>query len=498
MPSTLSPAHAPRRLFSLVLLCLIMLGGVTAGATFAQSAPEPFNPTTSVTVTPPPDGVLRYSTVTIPANVTVTYGRNLANTPITIIATGDVTINGTINIAGQAPASSPSSGFPLGVGGLGGPGGFNGGSGANGNQSPRGFNGDGPGGGGGGRGGDITVTAGGGGGFGSLGGTQGGSVGGPIYGSTALLPLIGGSGGGGGGLVVSPPAGGGTPVFTPINAVGGPGGGGGGAILIAAPRIVFGPGGMINAQGSGGGVPSSSSVGRGGGGGSGGAVRLVADVISGAGSIFVNGGFGANSSVSNPGGNGGFGYIRVEATDYGAFRPSLNGAIVSFAAKGPVAPAQSAQLRIISVGGVAAPTTPAGSLNATPDVTVPATQANPLTIALAGSGLPLGLPVTITVNPLNGDRPAPVLSTPLTGTEASSTATAQVTLPPGVSLIFATLNVSLPPSPAPVAIDGDRIERLEVRAQFGGASETSYVGASGRRYDERAFAAAQSAATAKK
>jgi hypothetical protein len=485
MPSTLLPTHRLRRLFPLLFLGCLLLGGLTAETAFAQSAPEPFNPTTGVTITPPPDGVLRYSTVTIPANVIVTYARNAANTPITVIATGDVTINGTINIAGQAAPFSPSSGAPLGVGGVGGPGGFNGGSGANGNQSPRGFNGDGPGGGVGGVGGDIGVTAGGGGGFGSLGGTQGGSVGGPIYGSAALLPLIGGSGGG-------------TPVFTPVNAVGGSGGGGGGAILILAPRIVFGAGGVIDARGGMGGFSNPSAAGRGGGGGSGGAVRLVADVVTGTGSIFVTGGVGANVGSVNAGGNGGFGYIRVEATDYGAFRPNLNGAIASFAAKGSIAPAQPAQLRIVSIGGVAAPVAPVGSLTAAPDVTVPATQANPLTIALAGSGLPLGLPVTVTVNPLNGDRPAPVLSTPLTGTEASSTATAQVNLPPGVSLIFATLNVALPPGPAPVAVDGDRIERMEVRARFGGASEIAYVGVSGRRYDERAFAAAQAAAPAKK
>jgi hypothetical protein len=469
MPSTFSPTHRLRRLFPLLFLGCLLLGGLTAETASAQSAPEPFNPTTNVTITPPPDGVLRYSTVTIPANVIVTYARNAANTPITVIATGDVTINGAINIAGQAAPFSPSSGAPLGVGGVSGPGGFNGGNGANGNQSPRGFNGDGPGGGVGGRGGDIGVTAGGGGGFGSLGGTQGGSVGGPIYGSTALLPLIGGSGGGGGG-----------------------------AILILAPRIVFGAGGVIDARGGMGGRSVATAAGRGGGGGSGGAVRLVADVVSGGGNIVVSGGAGANQGSNIAGGDGGFGYIRVEATDYSAFRPNLSGAIASFAAKGPAAPAQPAQLRIVSVGGVAAPAAPVGSLTATPDVTVPATQANPLTIALAGSGLPLGLPVTVTVNPLTGDRPAPVLSTPLTGTEASSTATAQVNLPPGVSLIFATLNVALPPGPAPVAVDGDRIERMEVRARFGGASEIAYVGVSGRRYDERAFAAAQAAAPAKK
>src|SRR5437773_137133 len=91
-----------------------------------------FNPTTSVTRPLPTDGVFNFTTINIPPGVTVTFTRNAANTPVTILASGDVTIAGAINVDGS-PGAPGSSGTQLGGnGGAGGPGGFDGGSGANG------------------------------------------------------------------------------------------------------------------------------------------------------------------------------------------------------------------------------------------------------------------------------------------------------------------------------------------------------------------------------
>lgn len=198
------------------------------------------------TIDLPPDGVLNYTTVSIGASSSVVFKRNAANTPVTILASGDVTIAGSININGSAVDTNQQ-------GGKGGPGGFDGGRGgsfidasqwkANGEPT---FNAGSPGfGPGGGAGGGVVLP--GPSGMNSSGtvpflrhGT-GGAYGGrlvafpastvkcahpevPGYGNVNLIPLVGGSGGGGG-------AGG-------NRVAGGGGGGGGGAILIASSGVI--------------------------------------------------------------------------------------------------------------------------------------------------------------------------------------------------------------------------------------------------------------------
>lgn len=83
----------------------------------------------TVTVPLPPSGVLNFTTITIPAGVTVRILRNAANTPVTLLASGDVTVAGTLDLAGQ-PGSPGQSGasFVPNPGGAGGPGGFDGGA----------------------------------------------------------------------------------------------------------------------------------------------------------------------------------------------------------------------------------------------------------------------------------------------------------------------------------------------------------------------------------
>ena len=53
-------------------------------------------------VTLPTNGILNYTTVSIPSGVTVTFIGNAANTPVYMLATGDGTINGTLNLNGAA------------------------------------------------------------------------------------------------------------------------------------------------------------------------------------------------------------------------------------------------------------------------------------------------------------------------------------------------------------------------------------------------------------
>lgn len=434
----------------------------SSGSTGADGA---FNPTANVTITVPDSGVFNYTTVNIPANVTVIYSRNTTiNKPVLILAQGAVTIAGTINIDGK-------QGNANGFGGLGGPGAFSGGAGGYGfDQTFSGVPGDGPGGGGGGTG-NATINlpgSGGGGGYGTVGapgnsGTVSGQAG-ARFGTVTILPLIGGSGGGGGAS------------FT--NERGGAGGGGGGAILIASSTSIT-IDGTIFARGG-----SANSGSAGGGGGSGGAVRLIANTVTGGGNVNVSGGGGGGAFRSYQGGFGGQGLIRIEAFDYNSFTGSSTPSnIISFALPHPVTVANAPTLRIASVGGVNSPAAPLGSLQGVPDIVVPTTQANPVAVALEGANIPLGTVVQVTLTPSRGGR-TNVSSSGLAGTESASTASANVTLPSGISVISAAATIDLTTTASarpPLMMEGERVDRIEVAATFGGASEVTYVTHSGRR-----------------
>lgn len=462
-----------------ILLCVVVhptlaqntLNNFSSGSTGADGA---FAPSASQTIVVPESGVFNYTTVSIPSGVTITYTRNSKNMPVKILASGDVTITGGINLDGK-------NGNNNGGGGSGGPGGYNGGtSGYGGGTTYMGLAGDGPGGGtgGGGVSGSNNYSGGGGGGFSDVGGNPTGQSasavagqGGLRYGTAALQPLVGGSGGGGGGARTS--------------GIGGSGGGGGGAILIASSTKITLSGNIITRGGSGG--SPGAAGGGGGGGGAGGAIRLVANTIAGNGYLYVYGGGGSSgtyNSASYPsGGKGAPGYIRVEAYDYTTFNPSADPIFISFALPHETAPANAPQLSITSVAGIAAPASPLGSLHGVPDIVVPTSQTNPVTVAIRGTNIPLGAVVQVTLTPASGQR-ATAQSGALAGTEAASEATASVSLPAGMSVI--TANVVIDATTAktgkpPIYMEGERVNRIEVAATFGGTSELTYITESGRR-----------------
>jgi hypothetical protein len=457
---------------SLVLLSLLACAALTAHAqnTFSSGstgADGAFSPSVSQTIVVPDSGVFNYTTVTIPSGVTITYARNTNNKPVTILASGDVLISGSINIEGK-------TGLANGAGGSGGPGGFNGGAGGYGfDQSFSGIPGDGPGGAGGGIGGASINPPGygggggystvGGAGFGGTGGTNSGQ-GGARYGAVTVLPLIGGSGGGGG--------------AASANTRGSAGGGGGGAMLIASSGTIT-INGQILARGGNGDLQSCSS--GPGGGGSGGAVRFVANTVKGSGTIFVSGGPGTGCFSGQSSGTGGQGFVRVEAFDYSSLTASTSPSnIISFALPHPVTISNAPALRIASVGGINSPSSPLGSLQGVPDIVVPTTQANPVTVALEGANLPVGTIVQVTLTPSRGNRTT-VQSTALAGTDAASTASASLSLPTGISVISASAVIDLTARVEPLFMNGERVNRIEVAAIFGGASQVTYVTQSGRR-----------------
>ena len=108
----------------------IVLMGTTVSTVSAQGFSSgsngsfgPINITTNTTIDLPPDGIIHATTVNVGTNATLRFNRNVINTPVYLLATGDVLIEGTIDITGEPPQAN----F---VGGKGGPGGFDGGPGA--------------------------------------------------------------------------------------------------------------------------------------------------------------------------------------------------------------------------------------------------------------------------------------------------------------------------------------------------------------------------------
>ena len=329
-PEGTAMTHFFRRTFAVGLLVACLFAGsvlpsVSAAPTFdsgSTGADGAFAPTANVILQVPDSGVFNFTTVNIPNGVTVTFTRNANNTPVTILASGNVTIAGGINIVGGAGSNvvngtNNNIGTFRSTGGAGGPGGFDGGGGGGYVAPFTGVAGDGPGGGGGGLGTlDLTIEGGGaGGGFSSAGANannivngisySGGVKGGVMYGSSVLLPLVGGSGGGGGGA---------TSQYS-----GGSGGGGGGAILIACSGTTS-LSGQVSANGGDGGYGYN-----GGGGGSGGAIRVIATTLAGLATVDVRGGSGGVRSSYYYGGGGAPGYIRFEAYNFNNFNPLVVG-----------------------------------------------------------------------------------------------------------------------------------------------------------------------------
>lgn len=454
---------APRLGMSALLIAFALDHTSALGQTFnsgSTGADGAFNPTVNTTLALPPNGVFNFTTITIPAGVTVRFTRNAANTPVTLLANGDVTIAGAIDVSGSPGGAGVQGATSLATNaGAGGPGGFDGGDGADGITSTTGGSGLGPGGGGGG----VASCGGGGGAFAALGAVTSCSTPGGAYGTPTLLPLVGGSGGGGGGA--------------PFGHTGSGGGGGGGAFLIASSGTITFTGTLLARGGNGGSSAGCCTTGAGGG-GSGGAIRLVATTIAGSGgSITVAGGSGGSQGQN--GGAGSIGRIRVEAFTNTA---TINFAQVpSIDQPGTLALPNAPSLTITSVAGVAAPASPTGSYS-NPDVTLPANTANPMTIGLAASNIPVGTTVMVTVKPLDGAASS-ATSTPLAGTLAASTATASLTMPtnqPSVLSASATFTLAAVPGTGPPVAQGEEVERVRVAAALGGPSQITYITKSGR------------------
>lgn len=57
--------------------------------------------TVDTTLDMPPDGIFNATTINVASGATLKFNRNALNTPVYLLATGDITIDGTIDVSGS-------------------------------------------------------------------------------------------------------------------------------------------------------------------------------------------------------------------------------------------------------------------------------------------------------------------------------------------------------------------------------------------------------------
>ena len=337
--------------------------------------------TTTMSIPLPADGVLVFNNISLAERppyvggygLTITFVRNSANTPVTILASGNVTIGQYVSLVVSGDVGV--AGYNVGKGGLGGPGGFRGGDGAYQlvNFARMGGAGAGPGGGAGGN--DYYYQ-------------NGQGINATFLSAPDLLPLIGGSGGGGGGSTsISPGCG------------AGGGGGGGGAILMAVDGTITINGAIVANGAAGGSYAGNPNCASSGGGGSGGVIRVLATTISGTGVLNAVGAGSGGSQGPNVVADG---RVRLEALNNNLLVSQTNPIASRTPGPGPIVNPITPTVAITTVGGQLVPSPPQGGLGLVDLVLAAPGQTD---IGLATSGVPTGTTVAVTVKPRVGGLP---------------------------------------------------------------------------------------------
>ena len=318
-------------------------------------------------------GIFNFTTINVASGSTLKFSENKYHGSVYFLASGDVTIAGTLDLSGEASYGSlASTNQSQRIPNAAGSGGFSGGIGGFGSTNLPALPGNGPGGG--------------------AAGTSSGGTSGTNPSNQFLVPLMGGSGGGG------------------HYSNGAIGGAGGGAILIASSTTIY-VSGTINANGRTGFI-SSSGV------GAGGAVRLVATTIQAGGTVDVR--YGGSVTASS-------GVARFESNNlggptniYGAYSKS-----VPYALNLPSTPTPSIKVAILN----------GQEINANPftfpDVTLTGGSQVPITVE--ARYVPVGTVAKIYIFSEAG--PDQVINIgPLTGNDYTlTTAFTTITYPPGGS-----------------------------------------------------------------
>lgn len=353
---------------------------------------------------PDHDNVFHFTTITIPAGVTVKLSAKWTNGPVYWLATGDVNIQGTVDLSGGSGHNRTQSALER-TPSVPGPGGYQGGIGGNYGSSPSlAQPGAGPG------GGAANSN-------GAYNNGYGSGYAATLAGTPLLVPLVGGSGGGGGSS-------------NEFAWWGAGGGAGGGAILVASSTlinvtgtitVVGGHSGTAN-NGSGG-CPNFS-----GGGGAAGSIRLVAPELSGGGQLRTLGGYGnaggCSSTLYGPEGR-----VRLEAYKLASFSIpygywTTGSPLNSFV---PSTPPPS--IRVLTVAGVPVASDATGGFSP-PDVSINNTA--PVPVVIEARYVPAGTAPTLVLFSLEATDQVLTLPALAATSQANvTTTTTLVTFPAG-------------------------------------------------------------------
>lgn len=398
---------------------------------FTQTGTIEFDPATSAgrVLDPDGDGEYHFTSVHIgPDTVVEMRADKMGNKPVIWRVSGNVTIEGTLDLDGELGHSSTDIHLPS----VPGPGGFQGGAGSTSTKTAE--IGSGP---GGGRIDGDSYNSGAGGSHANTGQYNETDK---IYGNAYLIPLVGGSGGAGGNLT----------------SYGAGGGAGGGAIMIVSDTRITVEG-TVSAVGGGGGASTyykdncsyntcNYTYGRGGS-GTGGTIRLIAPTIVGSGVLNVSGGAGARRATDSSGSgdyrgpSGSSGRVRVEAFDNQFTGTVTNTGSATFSTPGLVfSPSAAPKLEVVSVAGQALPDSPKALFD---PADLELSEDGEVDIILKGYNIPLGATVKLRLaNEVGGVQN---LSASLySGSLAESTATIRTTLPHGFSRFSVEANWTAP------------------------------------------------------
>lgn len=334
----------------------------------------------SIQIPLPADGVMVFSSMNLqprPSDVgslTVSFIKNAANTPVTLLVSGNVTIATSTFLTVSGDDGVGASTNTLGTGGNGGPGGSRGGDGAYQlvNFASIGGAGLGPSGGLGGTGAGTTAAV----------------VGAPgvFVSASDLLPLVGGSGGGGGAST------------TGASGCGGGGAGGGGGATLIAVNGTLTINGEIDADGGTYGIESNAACSSAGGAGSGGAVRILANTLAGSGHIYARSG--STRSSGRP--TASYGAIRMEVLTNNFLVGNTDPLATRTPGPGPLSNLVNPTVAITAVAGQAISPTPQGVYGII-DLVLPVPGATAVDFSTAG--VPVGTTVNVTVKPRVGGTP---------------------------------------------------------------------------------------------
>lgn len=189
-------------------------------------------------------------------------------------------------------------------------------------------------------------------------------------------------------------------------------------------------------------------------------------MISGNGSVQVAGGGSAGYN------NGGVGRIRLEgyAAALNISNPSPSVSTPSFAFI-PQVP----KLLITKIAGNVVPASASGSYSA-PDITLPSSTTNPISVEIAGTNIPIGSTVQIEAVPQNGASSSTTAT--LTGTDASSTCTASLSISTTYpSIITAQTTFAVQTA---MFYGGERIEKVKIASTIGRDSKVIYITKTGK------------------